>query len=115
MTNTLNIVMLSVIKLFRFLKIINRVHLFYFENIRDRMGEKKLAYKLEVREILEVLKEMNSRLSLVLNTIATLESMMKTLINALIGEEEPLPDELDSIRREEELVPESEIRRRLKS
>jgi len=87
------------------------VHCFILRTACDRMREKKLAYKLEVREILEVLKEMNSRLSLVLNTIATLESMMKTLINALIGEEEPLLDELDAIRREEELMPESEIRR----
>lgn len=61
------------------------------------------------------MKETDSRLFLMLNIITVFKLMMKILVNSLIGEEEPPPNELDAIRREEEFIPESEIRKRLES
>lgn len=54
---------------------------------------------LEIREIKEKL--------------ARVESMLRFIIERNIGEDEPLPDEIEAIKAEDELVDLDEIKRKL--
>ena len=46
-------------------------------------------------------------------SLEVITRMLDVLIGVIVGEEEPLPDEVEAVIREDELVPEDEIRRRL--
>ncbi len=57
-------------------------------------------------ELLSEIKEIKERL-------ARLESMLRFIIERNIEEEEPLPDEVEAIESEDELVDINEIKRKL--
>jgi len=57
-------------------------------------------------ELLSEIKEIKERL-------ARLESMLRFIIERNIEEEEPLPDEIEAIESEDELIDINEIKRKL--
>jgi len=61
---------------------------------------------LSSSELLSEIKEIKERL-------ARLESMLRFIIERNIEEEEPLPDEIEAIESEDELIDINEIKRRL--
>jgi len=61
---------------------------------------------LSSSELLSEIKEIKERL-------ARLESMLRFIIERNIEEEEPLPDEIEAIESEDELIDINEIKRKL--
>jgi len=57
-------------------------------------------------ELLSEIKEIKEKL-------ARLESMLRFIIERNIGEEEPLPDEIEAVESKDELIDINEIKRKL--